>query len=171
MIAIKEKQIRADLYYRLAVISLVLPQLKDRKQDIPELVNFFIVNHSNLFGKNITEISNDTLNILLKHDWPGNVRELKHIIDQALYMSDFNDTQIETQHLPEYIIENQPNKKYIEPNLNNQENTLKEKLSCIEKQLIIDAFNVSDKNISKTARHLGLSRQNLQHKLKYYNIK
>jgi arginine utilization regulatory protein len=171
LIAIKEKQIRADLYYRLAVISLVLPQLKDRKQDIPELVNFFIVNHSNLFGKNITEISNDTLNILLKHDWPGNVRELKHIIDQALYMSDFNDTKIEPPHLPEYIIENQPIKKYIEPDLNNQENTLKEKLSCIEKQLIVDAFNVSDKNVSKTARHLGLSRQNLQHKLKYYDIK
>ncbi|HKL10945.1 MAG TPA: sigma 54-interacting transcriptional regulator [Clostridia bacterium] len=169
--AIEQKEIRADLYYRLAVISLNLPILNERKGDIPELVNLFIANHSNVFGKNINEISKDALDILLKHNWPGNVRELKHIIDQSLYMSDIKDTRIEPNHLPVYIVETNPNKNNATQHLDISNNTLKEKLNCIERQLIIDEFNKCNENVSKTARNLGLTRQNLQHKLKAYDIK
>ena len=111
LLAIQEKQMRADLYYRLAVISLTLPDLKDRKEDILELVNFFILGHSKIFQKMITGISKETYDILLNHNWPGNIRELKHIIEQAMYTADFGDTQLKPSHLPLYIVENYSKKK------------------------------------------------------------
>jgi arginine utilization regulatory protein len=169
--AIKRKQIRADFYYRLAVISLELPNLKDRKEDIPSLIRFFIMNHSNVLGKKITEISDDAHDIMLKHNWPGNIRELKHVIDQSLYLADFNDTQIDTYHLPKYLFENYSKQKNASSYALESGQSLKDIISNMEKNIISDEYKKNGFNISKTARQLGLTRQNHQYKLKTYSIK
>jgi arginine utilization regulatory protein len=169
--AVKDKKIRADFYYRLAVISLDLPDLKNRKEDISKLVDSFILSNSSVLGKQISKISDEAFNILLEHNWPGNIRELKHVIDQALYLSDFNETLIKAQHLPKYLFENYSKKKRLSKYLSKQKDTLKDTMKDIEKQIILDAFENSDKNITQTAHKLGMTRQNMQHKLKSYGIR
>ncbi len=169
--AVKEKQIRADFYYRLAVITLKLSELKDRKEDIPNLVDFFIMNHSDVLGKKITSISDEALNILLNHNWPGNIRELKHVIDQSLYLADFNVIKLEKIHLPQYLIENHPVHNSVTGYSIESGQPLKEIITNMEKQIITEEYKKNGYNVSKTARQLGLTRQNLQYKLKSYKIK
>lgn len=168
---VKEKRIRADFYYRLAVIVLILPDLKERKEDIPELISNFILNHSHILGKKVTEVSQEAYNVLLEHNWPGNVRELKHVIDQAIYFADVNDTVISPVHLPKYIYENYSNKKDYTKYMNQPKGTIKETLNSIEKQIILEAFKNCEENVSETARQLGITRQNLQHKLRSYEAR
>ncbi|SHJ90911.1 arginine utilization regulatory protein [Dethiosulfatibacter aminovorans DSM 17477] len=169
--AVKRKQIRADFYYRLAVISLELANLKDRKEDIPSLIDFFIMNHSNVLGKKIMHISDEAKDVLIKHNWPGNIRELKHVIDQSLYLADFNDTQIDTYHLPKYLYDNYSKGKLTSGSPRESGKSLKEIITDMEKQIISDEYRNNGFNVSKTARQLGLTRQNLQYKLKAYDIK
>lgn len=169
--AVKDKVIRADFYYRLAVISLELPALKDRKEDISKMVESFILNHSSVLGKQITKISDEAFDILMEHDWPGNVRELKHVIDQALYLADFNEILIQTQHLPKYLLDNYSKRKHVSKYVKKQEGSLKETMKTIEKEIILEAFEDSERNITQTAEKLGMTRQNMQHKLKSYGIR
>jgi arginine utilization regulatory protein len=169
--AVKDKKIRADFYYRLAVISLDIPDLKDRKEDISKLVDSFILSNASVLGKQISKISDEAFNVLLEHNWPGNIRELKHVIDQALYLSDFNETLIKTQHLPKYLFVNYSKKKHLSKYLSKQKDNLKDTMKDIEKHIILDAFENSDKNITQTAQKLGMTRQNMQHKLKTYGIR
>ena len=83
--AIEDKILRSDLYYRLAVFSLNLPPLRERRQDILELAQSILTSESVNMGKRLSSISEDAQKILLNHDWPGNVRELKHVITQCIY--------------------------------------------------------------------------------------
>ncbi|SHJ77883.1 arginine utilization regulatory protein [Dethiosulfatibacter aminovorans DSM 17477] len=169
--AVKSKQIRADFYYRLAVISLDLPALKDRKEDISILIDSFILNHSAVLGKQITQISDEAYNMLMEHDWPGNVRELKHVIDQALYLADFSETLIKAPHLPKYLYDNYSKKKHVSKYVEKQKDSLKETMKDIEKEIIMETFESCNKNITQTAEKLGMTRQNMQHKLKSYGIR
>jgi arginine utilization regulatory protein len=168
--AIQEKKLRADIYYRLATILITIPDLKDRKEDIKDLTDSFISHHSHIFGKQIKELSNEALQVLTEHNWPGNIRELKHVIEQSICLADFNDTQIKIHHLPKYICESYNKKSFIEKYTNDKD-SLKGKLKSMEKEIVLEAYIKSYKNISKAARRLGVSRQTLQHKLKMYEIK
>lgn len=95
---IEAGQFREDLYYRLHVVDLEVPPLRNRKEDIPELVGFFLKQKNAQMGLNVTGVSQNAMNALLVYDWPGNVRELKNAIERALIFCD-GDT-IETGHLP-----------------------------------------------------------------------
>lgn len=171
--AIREKKIRADLYYRLAGLVLIIPELKHRKEDIPVLSNHFIRQHSQNLGKNITAISQEAYQILLEHDWPGNVRELKHTIDQAIYYADQGEAIIGPEHLPKYILDDYSKKSSHSKYLRHvsDSNSLKETLSRIERDIILETYQSCNGNISETARQMGITRQNLQHKLRAYEIK
>jgi two-component system, NtrC family, response regulator AtoC len=96
--AVRENSFRQDLYYRLAIISIFLPPLRDRKEDIVPLVEYFIERYARKFRKNVTGITTDTRKLLMRHDWPGNVRELKNAIERAMILED--ETQLRPDYLP-----------------------------------------------------------------------
>ena len=93
---------REDLYFRLKVVDLHLPKLKNRKEDIPELVGLFIRQNNQRMGANITDITPKAMKVLVNHSWPGNIRELRNVIERAVLFCD--DASIDTQHLPKEIV-------------------------------------------------------------------
>lgn len=101
--AIENKQLRPDLFYRLAVISLSIPPLSQRKDDIYTLANHFISVYNQSFGKHIMGLSDDIVPFFLSYHWPGNVRQLKHCIESAMNFVTENDYYIKKKHLPPYI--------------------------------------------------------------------
>jgi DNA-binding NtrC family response regulator len=160
--ACKEGSFREDLYYRLNVIHIELPPLRNRKEDIPSLVNFFIKKHSSkrkdIYIKGITE---EALNLLMNYSFPGNVRELENIIERAVAFT--NSVEITVKDLPSYLIKNSQTKKTIH-------GSLREAVDNFEKELIWSALQKSRGNISKAAEFLGIHRQQLQRKLKQFKI-
>ncbi|MBT4002582.1 MAG: sigma-54-dependent Fis family transcriptional regulator, partial [Chloroflexi bacterium] len=106
---IADGEFRDDLYFRLKVVDLHLPTLKERKQDIPELVGFFIKDFNLNMGVNILEATPKTLETLANYDWPGNIRELKNVIERAMIFCD--EEAIGLEHLPPEIINASPKKK------------------------------------------------------------
>jgi len=101
---IKENQFRQDLYYRLKVVDLDVPALKERKGDIPELVGFFLRQNNARLGMNILDVTPAAMQALVNYDWPGNIRELAHAIERAMLFCD--DPSIDVPHLPADVIGN-----------------------------------------------------------------
>jgi two-component system response regulator AtoC len=95
---VHEGKFREDLFYRLKVVDLHLPPLRDRKDDIPELVGFFIRHYNPRMGLNVQDISPGAMAALMKHEWPGNIRELRNVIERAMLFCD--DASIDLTHLP-----------------------------------------------------------------------
>jgi formate hydrogenlyase transcriptional activator len=85
--AVQEGRFRADLYYRLNVLPIVLPPLRQRRSDIPLLTAFFVERFARQFGKQITGIAQDTMDLLARYDWPGNIRELQNVVERAVVLS------------------------------------------------------------------------------------
>jgi two-component system response regulator AtoC len=168
--AVKNGQLRKDLFYRLNVVRIDLPPLVERKEDIPYLVEHFSQKHSG--GRRIA-VSESTMNKLLKYNWPGNVRELENTIQRALVVS--NRDLLSIDNLPSIIMESE-----IEDSLNHfedwfseiksQNKSLKDVISGIEKDLIIKALSNTEWNRSKAAKLLKMHRRLLYTKMKEYNI-
>ena len=161
---IEKGRLRKDLYYRLNIINLNIPPLRDRKDDIPVLVNEFIRKHNEKLGKEIWMMSESALELLMNHDFPGNVRELENIIISAVSLAG-------KEHVltGEHIKINNINAKGNEKNLMDDvkmEDGLDSLLENIEKNMIKEAMLTSSGNITKAAEKLKIKRQTLQHKLK-----
>jgi arginine utilization regulatory protein len=161
--AIDEKIMRKDLYYRLAVINLKIPVLRERKDDIPLLIEFFIDKYNKELGNDVEGIEDDALDILMKYDWPGNVRELEHVIQGVLALED-TDT-IKKEHLP-YQFEKYKN----EINKDEDIRPLNSAVESLEKNIIKEALKKTDRNITKTAELISIPRQTLQYKMKKYGL-
>lgn len=159
--AVEKRQIRKDLYYRLNVLSLEIPPLKERKGDIPILVNHFINKFNERFGKKVENMSDEVLNIFNNYDWDGNVRELEHLIEGIISISDIKT--IEVEDLPYKF------KKYKKETINDL--SLTEILETTEKEIIKEALMKVDNNITKAAEILGIPRQTLQYRLQKLNLK
>ena len=173
--AMKEGRLRSDLYYRLAVFSITLPRLSERRSDIIELVHSFLSTEAPAMGKSLYQISDEATEVLTSYDWPGNIRELKHAITHAIYMAQYHDTLLTLALLPPYIQKAQSEKKIHVKYLANMEReknkSLRYTLTCLEKQIIKEVLTNNNFNISKSAKELGMSRQNLQYKMKIYRMK
>lgn len=159
---LNQGKIRKDLYYRLNVIRLDIPPLRDRLEDIPLLVEYFTNKYNLIFKSRVKGIEKDVLKKFYLYDWPGNVRELEHIIEYAFN----NKTE-------GYICF-----RDIEGHFNNfsfreeiGRGTLSEKLRICEEKYIKEAMLLSGNNVSKAARILGIPRQTLQYKLEKLNLK
>ena len=112
--AMEKKQIREDLFYRLAVVNILIPPLKERKSDIFLLAHHFIAKYNAAYGKNVLAMEDDITTFFLDYDWPGNVRQLKHCIECAVNLVSPGETTIKEKHLPFYIKENKPKRYYLE---------------------------------------------------------
>lgn len=151
---------RDDLYYRMNVFTIKIPALRERKEDIPLLVNHFIAKYRAETEKNVERISAPAIQTLLDHSWPGNVRELENAIEHAMVIT--QGTVIEPKALPSFSGQEKVNQT-ITPDTSKS-------LDQIEKEHIIKTLNKTNWNISKTAEILGINRVTLYRKLKEYNI-
>ena len=157
--AIKNKLFRDDLYYRLSVIRIHIPPLRERKQDIPKLCEYFI---AKMARDTNTRLADSELNKLIEYEWPGNVRELKNVIERALIIQHGRSLK------PSQMLKNGYN---LSPSvINNYENKETEVLTLesMEKKCIEQALEKHKGNYSQTARTLGISLSTLKRKIKFY---
>jgi two-component system NtrC family response regulator len=157
---------REDLFYRLNVVQIEVPTLKERIEDIPLLVAHFIEKYRQSNRRDI-ELAPDAWKALYSHSWPGNIRELENVIESALVMS--SNPTITLEDLPDYLIKKEERKIELDTivplNLN-----LNEALEHIEGQLILRALKASDNVQSKAAEMLGISRRVMHYKMKKYGM-
>ncbi|MHB1417783.1 MAG: sigma-54 interaction domain-containing protein, partial [Chloroflexota bacterium] len=157
---------REDLYYRLNVIHLHLPPLRERKDDIPLLTEHFL--HKHRFGADSppAKMTEEAMQVLMRHDWPGNVRELENCIERAVVLA--QGGIITSQHL---VLSPLTERRFvnIEEKVHGQV-PLKEVLAEVEKQLIMEALNQAQGNRSQAAKMLGIYRRLLYTKMREYGI-
>ena len=161
---IEKGKFREDLYYRLNVMHIILPPLRERPEDIEPLCERLSINLCSRYGIYSEGVSKEALEYLKAYDWPGNVRQLENVLERAINLLD-TELLIFPKHLPEKILKCK-SKHYT---LNEGE-TLKDLVEEIEKDIIIKALKKTDGNKNKAASMLGLSRTGLYKKLKRYNL-
>lgn len=162
--AVKEGRFRRDLYYRLNVMKVEIPPLRERKEDIELLADSLRVKVANKLGLYVEGISKKAIDILKNHNWPGNIRELENVIERAINLLDSESLTIEPKHLPKSMVKN----KY--KNIFREERTLSEIIESVEKRSIERCLKETKWNKNKTAKLLGISRANLYKKIEKYNI-
>jgi two-component system response regulator AtoC len=161
--AMKAGTFRSDLFYRLHVVPIHIPPLRERKDDLITLTDYFLKKFTAKYRKQITSITPEVIASFIQYDWPGNIRELENVLERIILMSE-NDT-LSLDQVPSEI-------RVTEPM--NETSTLKEKVDSLshttEKQLIIDALNKTNQNRTKAAELLSISRRTLQKKIKEYGL-
>lgn len=155
--AIEKNQLRRDLYHRLNVVSFHIPALRERKDDIPILANFFVEKFNKRLNKRVKGITNEVLNIFYDYEWEGNVRELEHLIEGIMSINEIN--MIESKHIPQKFKDTISLEEYTT-------GSLKEILEKKEQELILDALRRTENNITHAADLLQIPRQTLQYKIK-----
>lgn len=159
---VEEGKFREDLYYRLNVVTLSIPPLRERMDDLPLLVEHFIKHFNRQFGQRVTGISKEALDVLRAYHWPGNVRELMNVIERAFNVLD--GKVIQKKHLPVYLQKaSLVKKKMVYEGL---PSIVKE----VEKEAIAEALAAAGGNKQEAARLLGISRAGLYKKLKRYQL-
>jgi arginine utilization regulatory protein len=178
--AVTNNHLRKDLYYRLGVVSVFIPPLKERKEDIPLLVQHFLKKYNELFQMNVKGLSDEVKQSFMEYEWTGNVRELEHIIEAAMNIIPDDEDTICYSHLP-YQYRSKMQGKERSTHTTSVDTffkeradittSLKDQMDYFEKSYIEHVWEKNDYNISKTADVLGLSRQSLQYRMKKLKIK
>jgi len=151
---------RRDLYYRINVVNLSLPRLKERREDIPLLIEHFIAKCNGVQNKQVQGVSDETLAILMRHDYPGNVRELENIIEHAFVLC--RSGLIEPRHLPTNLTRDY----FQQKDAGRASGTL----SDLEAIHITDALRRHNGNRSAAARELGINPSTLYRKIKHLKL-
>ena len=160
---VKEGTFREDLFYRLKVVTMSLPPLRERKEDLSLLINHFIDKFAAENGKNIRGLTAQARDVLLKYDYPGNVRELVNIIERAVVIA--RNQYITTDDLPfKSVLPADDSEKKAS-------GVLRDSVDELEKKLIIEAMEKTQDNQTKAADLLGISERMLRYKLKKYGLK
>ncbi len=171
---VEEGRFRADLYYRLKVVPMYIPPLRERKEDIPKFAHYFINNFNAKFNKNFETISDEATNLMLAYPWPGNIRELKNVIERLVLLE--SGTVILPEHLPfstDRMEESSIGRKIdsvLSQKLPEDGIDFDTVISELEKELIIKASNQTSWNQSKTARLLNMKRDKLRYRMKNFNL-
>jgi transcriptional regulator with PAS, ATPase and Fis domain len=161
--SIKTGEFREDLYYRLNVMKIRIPPLRERKADIVGLSNFLLKKVASKFEIYVEGISRDAMQYLENYNWPGNIRELENVIERALNLMDC-ELFITPIQLPDRIANQK--KKYS----NKGNSDLKEIIELVEKEIIEEKLKINSGNKNKTAKQLGISRVGLYKKIEKYNL-
>lgn len=161
MEAAKKNEFREDLLYRLNVITIKLPSLREKRDDIPLLVQHMIDDLSRKHRRPARIITSEALNMLLAHNWPGNVRELRNVIERAVIICDKD--QIEKRHLPPHLLDREP--EYPKEILSIPVGI---PLEEVERQVILNTLVKTDNNKTRAAEILQISLKTLHNKLKFY---
>jgi two-component system nitrogen regulation response regulator NtrX len=166
---IKAGHFRQDLYFRLNVIPIYVPPLRDRKEDIPALVDYFLKSYSRKNGKKAKTMSGEGISLLKGYKWPGNVRELGNIMERLAIM--IEGEQIGVDDVARVIGSSTENARQDSTLLFDDHLPLKDQIQHYEKSLLLRVFERNDGNVSRMAAELKTDRANLHKKLKNYGIK
>ncbi len=190
--AIELGQLRSDLFYRLAVIYIFLPPLRERLDDLDILCSYFIDKYNRQSGKRLAGLSSEIKELFSEYNWPGNVRELMHSIECAVNMASVENELVGAEHLPKYLMIRMRNSldyslikqaelgegsvdtthlPEIKVPTEKSLNSIIEQVQEQEKKVIISALKKSKGNIARAAASLGLSRQRLHYRINKYNLR
>jgi transcriptional regulator with PAS, ATPase and Fis domain len=163
--AVKEGKFRQDLYYRLNVIPITVPPLRERTDDIPRLVDHFLCIYNKEFGKNIEGIAKEALDMMMNYDWPGNVRELRNVIERLVALG--KEPVISEQRLPLDLLLAGAEKihDYYD------KVSLREARDEFEKQFVMKILEKANWNQTKAAQLLGIHRNALLYKVHSFNLR
>ncbi|MBM7869388.1 arginine utilization regulatory protein [Clostridium pascui] len=167
---IDEGRLRQDLFYRISGFCLYIPPLRDRKEDVICIGEYFVKKYNKLLNRNIETFSTKLRDIMLSYKWPGNIRELEHFVENMMIKAAENQRELDYEDIPRYIkneILNEVAVNIIEDN----EKTLPEFLRFEEKKIIINSLNKNLWNLTRTAKDLGIIRQSLEYRMKKLDIK
>jgi DNA-binding NtrC family response regulator len=159
---IKAGNFREDLFYRLNVVEIILPSLKDRKEDIPILANHFVDKYRKEMNKAIKGIAEDAMRVLINHEWKGEVRELENVIERSIIFC--NEDYIGVNNLPSSLVVDEDEFKL------SLTNSLEDSVKKYERDIIINALHSNDFNKEKTADYLNVGLSTLYRRLKDLNI-
>ena len=184
---VKSGNFRMDLFYRLAVVYIPIPALRERKEDMEELGRHFLQKYNAMLGKNVKNISPDVISFFWNYSWPGNVRELEHIIESAVNMASSSDSTLNLEHC--YIanllgitedsdatigLDATPVESSLSGPVPNKPAGTRQSLTdasdALESSKIAEALKHCHGNIAMSARHLAISRQLLNYKIKKYGL-
>lgn len=167
--AIMNKTFREDLYYRLNRLPIYIPSLKERVNDLPELIQHFIYKINQDYGRNVKTINDNACEYLKNYHWPGNVRELENVIGRAMIYMDINEEVIKREHIPDLTVSRDYPSGAVN-HINATHQTLQIAVDQYEKEYIYNVFKESSYNKTKTAKMLNISIRNLYYKLEKYKI-
>ena len=157
---IKTKEFRGDLYYRLNVVPIHLPALRERIEDLPELLNFFLDRYNKKFNRNIKGFSPEVLRVLSTHNWPGNIRELENFIERIVAISSSDLVEIDDIPLEYHIYQLNP------PETEAGEDKLQKSLDAFERSFIFRVLKDCSWNQTRASNKLGIHRKTLEYKIK-----
>jgi two-component system response regulator PilR (NtrC family) len=167
---VEDKSFREDLYYRLNVIPIHLPPLRERREDIPDLVEYFIGKYNTRHNKTyIQGIDPDALKVFERYPWPGNVRELENVIERAVVLE--TGEKISKTSLPDELLSDLSLEKFQVPELDQRNIDLEKTLDQIEKKMIANALVRSDGIINKAAETLNLSFRSMRYRIEKHKLK
>ena len=184
--AVADGSMRRDLFYRLGVVNISIPPLRERKEDLPLLSKHFVLECNEKLGRVVRDVNKDALEVMKQYDWPGNVRELGHAIEHAMNILPETEEYITAEYLPLYVREGKPlvpvettaGQQTAAESLSEgkperkagRRKSLNSTIHNMEREAICDVLRKNRGNVSKSARELGMSRQNLQYRIKRYQI-
>ncbi len=167
--AVREKQFREDLFYRLNVIQIKIPSLRDRKEDIPLLAGHFLRKYSEELGKQISRIEPEALRVLIQYDYPGNVRELQNMIERAVALE--TSQELTAQNLNSYIEEQSPGRrKPIDLEIPTEGVDLEKIVEQVERTLLIKALDRTKGIKTKAAELLRINFRSMRYRIEKYGL-
>ncbi|NOY76879.1 MAG: sigma-54-dependent Fis family transcriptional regulator [Calditrichaeota bacterium] len=170
---VREGGFREDLFYRLNVVKISLPELRERPDDIPVLVDYFLRKYREELKKDVTSVSPEAQRVLMQYPWPGNVRELENVVYRAVLFVE--GTEIRPEHLPEELRAGGHESGHDIPQTKDELLAAKKKLKqeviqALEKRFLENALQDNEWNISRTARAVGMDRRQLQNMIRRHKI-
>ncbi len=166
---VEEKTFREDLYYRLNVIPVTVPPLRERKSDIPLLISHFLTEFNEKCVAEVHEFSNDATHLLKQHNWPGNVRELKNIVERLVVLK--GEGTVDSHDLPENFMAKSDNAApVLSVEISEEGISLNTAVTEFEKRLILESLNQTNWIKNKAAKLLDLNRTTLVEKIKRYKL-
>jgi Nif-specific regulatory protein len=159
--AVEQGTFRQDLYYRINVVPVFLPPLRDRRDDILLLADYFVQRYARKMTKAVGRISTPAINMMFAYHWPGNVRELENCIEHAVLMA--TDGVIHGHHLP-------PTLQMPEASGSTPTGSLPARVALLEKDMIVDALKAAQGNITAASRQLGITARMLRYKIKKLSV-
>ena len=166
--AVAENRFRRDLFYRLSTVTIELPPLRERPEDLKELIDYHLAATAHQYIHGVTAVSGEVMELFRGYAWPGNVRELFHVLDYAQNVADGGTLQME--HLPSYLRKGRPASGAAPERIDFSGCTLQSLLDDYEHAVLLQALDHCGNNISLTAKTLGILRQSLQYRIRKYGI-
>ncbi len=167
-VAIREKRFREDLFYRLNVIPIETPSLRERREDIPLLVQHFLERMRHEKGRPTESISPDALRLLCEYDWPGNVRQLENVMEQICVLC--SEREVRVEDLPPQVRGRKDPVPFEAPRVSNQGIAFNDVVERVQRDLIVQALDLTHGNKNRAAQLLGLNRTTLLEKMKKMNL-